>query len=118
MRKASLGRMRVRIDEARQHRLSAQINFLRIARGECQHFVVRSDGEKSSAGKSHGLRSRLTWIDRPETSVVKNKFGLGAVDGKKVAGKQREGSDGTDTENKLTTRSRHLISFYESGTLY
>src|SRR6266446_2482048 len=108
----------MRIDEARQHRLSAQINFLRIAGGECQHFVVRSDREKSTAGNGHGLRSRLTWIDRPKVSVVKNKFGLGAVDGKKVAGKQREGSDGTHTENKLTTRSRHLISFYESGTLY
>jgi hypothetical protein len=110
--------MRVRIDKAWQHGLSAQINFLRIAGGERQHFVVRSDREKSSARNGHGLRSRLARIDRPETSVVKNEFGLGAVDGKKVAGKQRERSDGTHTINKVTTRSRHLISFCECGTLY
>src|SRR5258708_8925767 len=102
--------MRVRIDEARLHRLSAQVNFCRLAGGKRQHFVIRSDREKSSAGNRHGVRSRLARIDRPETSVVKNKFRLGAVDGKK-----RESSDGTHTENKLATRSRHLISFYECG---
>src|SRR6266404_742740 len=110
--------MRVRIDEAGQHRLPAQVNFLRLASGKRQHFVIRSDREKSSAGNRHGLRSRLVRINRPKISVVKNKFGLGAVDGKQVARKQREGSDGTHTENKLPTRSRHLNSFYESGTLY
>src|SRR6266853_4031577 len=104
--------MRVRVDEARQHGLSAQVNFLRIAGGKRQHFVIRSDRMKSSPRNRHGLRSLLTWIDRPETCVVKNKFGLGAVDGKK-----RESSDGTHTKNELATRSRHLISFYESGTL-
>src|ERR1700674_645826 len=106
--------MRVRIDESRQHRLSAQVNFLRIASGARQHFVVRADREKPSAGNGHGLRSRLARIDCPDVSVVENKFGLGAVDGKQVAGKQRERSDGTHTENKLATRSRHLNSFYRS----
>ena len=118
VRKASLRGMRVRIDEAGQHRLSAQIKFFRIAGGERQQFVIRSDGEKSSAGNGHGLRSRLTRIDCPDVSVVKNKFGLGAVDGKQVSGKHRERSDGTHTVHKLTTRSWHLYSFYESGTLY
>src|SRR5207253_1076184 len=97
--------MRVRIDEARQHRLSAQVNFLRLAGGKRQHFVIRSDRKKSSARNRHRLRSRLPRIDRPEVSVVENKFRVGAVDRKKVAGKQREGSDGTHTENKLATRS-------------
>ena len=43
MRKARLRRMRVRIDEAGQYRLSAQVNFLRITCGKRQHFVIRSD---------------------------------------------------------------------------
>src|SRR6202022_3029941 len=101
----------MRIDEARQHRLSAQINFLRTAGGECQPFVVRSDREKSSARNRHGLRSCLARINCPEVSVVENEFRLGAVKGKKVGRKQCECCYGTHTENKLATRRWHLNSF-------
>src|SRR3981081_682500 len=98
----------MRIDEARHHRLSAQVNFLRITGGERQHFVIRSNREKSSARNRHGLRSWLARIGGPEVSVVKNEFWFSAVKGKKLTGKQCEGPDGAHSENKLTTRSWHL----------
>src|SRR5580698_686265 len=96
MRETGLCWMRMRVNEARQYSLAAEIDFLCRPTGQCQHLVIRSDGQKSSAGNRYRLRPRLSRIDGPEVSVKKDHLRFDTIHGK-----QREKSQCTQPKNKL-----------------
>ena len=85
-------RMGMGIDEAGKNSIAAKIDLFCPAGRETEHFVIRADGEKSSARDRHSLCPGLACIDSPDVAVVKNEIGFGAQQRKKRHRAQRSES--------------------------
>ena len=68
--------MRVRIVEARQDRLPAQVHFARERGRERQDIIVRAHQEKAASADRDGLRPRHLFVHCPDVPVVENYLWL------------------------------------------
>jgi len=65
--------MRVSVDEAREHGLSAEIHFSNARRREVHDVCVFSHGKESAAGNGHCFRNRFSGIHGHDVAVVKDQ---------------------------------------------
>ncbi len=86
--------MRVRIDEAWNDSLAAEVHFLRRARREPADFVIAAYGEKTPVRNRYCLRARTTIIDRDYVRVEQNQLGRGAFDERRW--RKRKGAEPAD----------------------
>src|SRR5882762_11814575 len=104
MVEAGLSGMRVRVDEAREDAMTAEIDLFRAAGGEREHFFVGADCVKVPVRDSNRLGARLARVHRPHVGVVQNEVGFAALDWKK--GQSAEAGD------KLTAGRGHEIGLH------
>src|SRR5205807_8018935 len=86
--------MRVRVDETRQYRFSAEIDLSNARRCQIDHVRVFSNGEKSAARYSDSFCNGFGGIHRHDVAVMQNELRFFLFEGK-----QRESSKRTQ---KLT----------------
>jgi hypothetical protein len=65
----------MRVDEARDERLAAQVDDPRLGTLELHHLVARPDGNDSATRYGNGLGLRLTIIDSDDVSACIDGIG-------------------------------------------
>ncbi len=73
--------MAMRVDEARNDGLAADIHGFRRAIGEGADFVIRADGHDALACNGDGLGIRLSRVNRDDLAVMKDQLRPLAQDG-------------------------------------
>ena len=75
--------MRVRVDEARQHGLSTEIDLSNAGSREIHHVRFFPNGEKSATRYSYSFCNQLGGIHRHDVAVMQNEFRFFLFEGKK-----------------------------------
>lgn len=64
----------MRVNEAGNDGLSAEVNLDGARVGEPAHFLIRPDREEAPAGDGHCLRARLTSVNGDDVAVVEDRL--------------------------------------------
>src|SRR5260370_34270781 len=81
--------MRVRVDEARHHGLSTEIDLSNAGSREIHHVRVFPNGEKSATRYSYSFCNRLGGIHRHDGAVLQNGVRFFLFGGEKGGGGNR-----------------------------
>ncbi len=89
MRETGCGRVRVGVDEARQHGLSAEIHLSNAGRREIQDVGIFPNGKESAPCDCNSFCNRLGGIHRHDVAVMQNEFRFFLFQGKEREGSKR-----------------------------
>ena len=73
---AGVGRVRVRIDQARQDHLAGEVDDRRLRAACLQHVLVGADADQTVALDGQGLGNREVAIDRDDLPVMEDQVGF------------------------------------------
>ena len=96
------GRVRVRVDQARQDHLAAEVDHRRARPAGLEDLLVGPDAEQAVALDGQGLADREVAVDRDDLAVVQDQVRLVGPRGR-AAEAERQEHAGTTTRRRATS---------------